>query len=491
MSTSETSNQNEAIKYHTALNPLQANNDTLQAQAPAAPARPGARPAAVRAGAQEEKTPELPVDGLPSPVREYIGAVCDVYHTPREFVTAAVLATAATAVGKRIRVVVGPYSNRLVLWFVLVARSGSNKSYPMKMVTAPLRAIDKRLYEEYLQRVKKHYATPKSRRPDFEPRCRGIVVDDCTDERRNEILFLNSEHAWDSDETVLEQDMNRGAIGIYPELKGMFDSMGQYTGSAQASISRLLRMFDSEDIKVDRKGSCSMLIHEPVYNILGDLQTGMLQATFGSEQFGQSGLNQRFLFCVADDIEYPDFSTERLGAQYAEGWRDMVERLYSGVAYSPAGAPLRLFNAQDDRVVLSADAMRLYEGYYNRLQRMKARSGNYGSSVYAKLQIQVVRLAGTVHALEVAQEAGMRIDPGTLHARTMEYAVRCMDYFEAMAFRVYDELQARPTGDKEPKLQRVRRALEQDPTLSVREIAALTGIPKSSVQDYIKILTQN
>lgn len=433
----------------------------------------------------------LPIDGLPFSVREYITELCKVYHTPREFVTAAVLATAATAVGKRIRVEVGPYSNRPVLWFVLVARSGSNKSYPMKVVTTPLRDIDKRLYEEYLQRLKKYYATPRGQRPDFEPRCRGIVVDDCTDERRNEILFLNSEQALDSDETVRPHDMNRGAIGIYPELKGMFDSMGQYTGSAQASISRLLRMFDSEDIKVDRRGSSPMLIHEPVYNILGDLQTGMLQATFGSGHFMESGLNQRFLFCVADEIEYPDFCTERLKGRYTEGWHAIVERLYNGVAYSPKGESLHLFNGQDDRVILSSEAMQAYEQYYNRLQRMKARSDDYGASVYAKLQIQVLRLAGTVHALEVAHDAGMRIDPGIMHAGTMHYAIRCMDYFEAMAFRVYDELKL-PAGEaRHSKLERVRHILEFNPALSMRDISRLTGIPKSSVCRYIKELTQN
>lgn len=55
--------------------------------------------------------PELPIDGLPASVREYIETVCDIYHCPREFVTTAVLATAATAVGKKIKVNEGKYMN--------------------------------------------------------------------------------------------------------------------------------------------------------------------------------------------------------------------------------------------------------------------------------------------------------------------------------------------------------------------------------------------
>ena len=82
---------------------------------------------------------ELPIDGLPASIQRYIEAVCEVYHCPQEFVTTAVLTTASTAVGKKIHISEGKYKNMLVLWFILVARSGSNKSYPIKLVTQPLR----------------------------------------------------------------------------------------------------------------------------------------------------------------------------------------------------------------------------------------------------------------------------------------------------------------------------------------------------------------
>ena len=45
---------------------------------------------------------ELPIDGLPPSIQQYIEAVYNVYHCPREFITVAVLATVATAVGKKI-----------------------------------------------------------------------------------------------------------------------------------------------------------------------------------------------------------------------------------------------------------------------------------------------------------------------------------------------------------------------------------------------------
>ena len=100
------------------------------------------------------KTVELPIDGLPPSIQRYIEAVYDVYHCPKEFITTAVLATAATAVGKKIRIVDDKYENNLVLWFVSVARSGSNKTYPMRIVTRPLYKLDRKLYDEYREEMK-------------------------------------------------------------------------------------------------------------------------------------------------------------------------------------------------------------------------------------------------------------------------------------------------------------------------------------------------
>lgn len=88
-----------------------------------------------------KQRPELPIYGLPVSIQNYINAVCNIYHCPRAFVTTAVLATASTAIGKKVVVNEGIYKNLLVLWFVSVARSGSNKSYPMKLVTQPLRVL--------------------------------------------------------------------------------------------------------------------------------------------------------------------------------------------------------------------------------------------------------------------------------------------------------------------------------------------------------------
>ena len=386
--------------------------------------------------------PELPIDGLPASVIRYIEKVCEIYHCPRAFVTCSVLATAATATGKKIKINEGKYKNSLVLWFVFVARSGSNKSYPIKLISAPLRKIDAELYAAYQKEYAEYCSVPPKERDGNEPRCKAIVLDDCTDERRSEILYLNNQK---DDRLTEAYSDKRGAIGIYPELKGMFDSKNQYQNGGTAGISKLLRLFDCEDIKVDRRSGFTMLIKDPFCNIIGDLQTGLLRATFGSELYMTNGLNQRFLFCIAEDIEYPERSHDTLPYAIAKEWEDTVTLLYRGIYQSGDDVPATLFRCTDGIVTLSEGADKVYNAYYNTLQSKKRLSDNdYIASIYSKLQIHVLRFAGIVHALEVAEEKGQRADYSVLHESTMEYAVRCMDYFEQMALTVYAKLTEAP-----------------------------------------------
>jgi len=391
--------------------------------------------------------PELPIDGLPASVIRYIEKVCEIYHCPRAFVTCSVLATAATATGKKIKINEGKYKNSLVLWFVFVARSGSNKSYPIKLISAPLRKIDAELYAAYQKEYAEYCSVPPKERDGNEPRCKAIVLDDCTDERRSEILYLNNQK---DDRLTEAYSDKRGAIGIYPELKGMFDSKNQYQNGGTAGISKLLRLFDCEDIKVDRRSGFTMLIKDPFCNIIGDLQTGLLRATFGSELYMTNGLNQRFLFCIAEDIEYPERSHDTLPYAIAKEWEDTVTLLYRGIYRSGDDVPATLFRCTDGIVTLSEGADKVYNAYYNTLQSKKRLSDNdYIASIYSKLQIHVLRFAGIVHALEVAEEKGQRADYSVLHESTMEYAVRCMDYFEQMALTVYAKLTEAP--DTKPR----------------------------------------
>lgn len=63
----------------------------------------------------------------------------------------------------------------------------------MKLVAEPLRKIDAELYATYKEEHDEWKSIPNKDRNGDEPKCPSIVLDDCTDERRSEILFMNND----------------------------------------------------------------------------------------------------------------------------------------------------------------------------------------------------------------------------------------------------------------------------------------------------------
>ncbi len=159
---------------------------------------------------------ELPIDGLPLFVQEYINEIVRVYHCPREFPTVAVFSVIASAIGKRVKVTDHKYTNPLMLWFVNVAISGSNKTQPVKEVLRPLREINRENYEAY-EREYELWKADKDRDENNPPSFNQLLVGDCTEEARIKIL----------------QNSSHGVLGHYPEVKV---SLMTWTATTKAAL---------------------------------------------------------------------------------------------------------------------------------------------------------------------------------------------------------------------------------------------------------------
>jgi hypothetical protein B2_09768 len=357
---------------------------------------------------------ELPIDGLPQLVQQYINEIVRVYHCPIEFPTVAVFSVIATAIGKRVKITDRKYTNPLMLWFVNVAISGSNKTQPVKEVLRPLREINRENYETY-EREYELWKADKERDENNPPSFNQLLVGDCTEEARIKIL----------------QNSSHGVLGHYPEVKGFFDDMDRYNKGG--FVDKLLRMFDGDDVFVNRKGEYKPIVISDVFmNILGDIQPGLLGATFGSSQFMENGLNQRFLFTMPNIVEFPDREIEAMDAGIVADWCSVVKQIYK--------MDLRDWGL----ISLSPECDTLYTEYFNLLQRKKEKVRNYNGdgyllSVYSKLQIQAQRLAGIVHLMWLINSP-QSYNYRQVSAEDMEYTIRCMNYFEQTAVTVYERI---------------------------------------------------
>lgn len=101
----------------------------------------------------------------------------------------------------------------------------------------------------------------------------------------------------------------------------------------------------------------------------------------------------------------------------------------------------------------------------------------------------MLRYAGIVHALEVAEEKGQRSDYYSLHESTMAYAIRSMEYFERMALLVYHKLVDPPeikTISNLTNAEFIPEFFRRYPKVSQNAFAQLTGVSPAYISKVMK-----
>lgn len=357
----------------------------------------------------------LPIDGLSPEAQAIIQGYADGYQCNRDFITASIFTAVSTVVGKRICSDDGWYKNYFPFFICLVAPSGSNKTTPMREVLRPLTNRNAANYEAFREAMKKYDAEVKAGNENADkPVYRQLIISDSTPESRIKALSENP-----------------NVLLVSDEIATMLYNMNRYNKSGE--VPQLISIWSVDDIIINRKSETALLIKEPCLSIIGGTQPDVLADTFGSDYFMSSGFNQRWLFVYPDDIPPAMYSESKVSKEVSDAWSEYINGLLD---FDFAASDLSTLYYLDE-------TKRIYIDYYNKLQLKKSGACGYMASVYAKLQIMVERWAGITHLL--GNEPGMsRILP-----EEMEYSVRCMDYFERCAEKVYMKL---TEGKRQPEV---------------------------------------
>lgn len=347
----------------------------------------------------------LPLDGLCTNVQKIIKSFSDSYQCSTDIVLTGAFQVVGAAVGKKLIVSSKDYENYLCLWIANVANSGSNKSAPIKALIKPLQMLDSENYKIYLSELQEWKKAEAENKNVPRPKFIQKIICDCTPEARNQVLA----------------DCKDGVILYRDEIKGFLDDIGRYNKSGE--VSGLLSIFDADNFYINRKSDIPALIEKPFMSILGSIQPDVLRETFGSSTLMGNGFNQRWLFCYPEETPPPMYRNSRVPKNITEAWEKFILSLASCN-----------FNHVGGRLTLNDEATQVYINYYDNLQTKKAGSDSYISAVYSKLQIHVLRWAGITHLL--SDNPQMSHILGT----EMDYSVRCMEYFEDCAMKVYDIL---------------------------------------------------
>ena len=395
----------------------------------------------------------LPVDGLSPNATEMLRKVASSLQCPVDIALSAMFATVGVAMGKRVIIDDGKYRNYPCLWVCVVAPSGSNKSTPIRFFLQPLKDRDSYNYGVYREELRayRQAGDDKGDKPVF----KQYVISDSTPEARNQVLSVNP----------------NGILLYRDELKGMIDDFCRYAKSGE--LSQMLSMFDSDTIVVNRKSDEPLLIKDPFMSIIGSIQPSVLVDTFGNDNMMNNGFNQRWLFCYPESGMPEMYNDVSIPQSVISDWKDFI---YNLIMYD--------FSVMGGKIYIRGEAKRVYIDYYNSLQIKKVSADDYLSSVYSKLQIHVIRWAGVAHILGNSPTS-IDITP-----EEMEYSVRCMDYFERCALKVYRMLLEGRGNRHEVKSmgkeEMIANVYHCTSPVSQRAVADALGITKQYVSKCLK-----
>ncbi|MBK8270387.1 MAG: DUF3987 domain-containing protein [Planctomycetes bacterium] len=243
----------------------------------------------------------FPLDCLPRPVAEFAADQAAAMSIKPEMLVGPCLATAAAAIGMtraaRLR---SSWIEFLVLWCLLVVRSGSLKTPAIKNAIAPLVDAQKRIatlqaedfeaydvaklkYERALQewkRGKDNRGEPPTK--PLPPEIVRHVINDCTIESLTYFLPTSPK-----------------LLAYIDEGAGFFKAQNQYKAGGKGSDTEAWLAFYNGGLWINdraKNGGKPIIIDNAGVSIIAGIQPGIYQAIMRG-QHTESGMKSRFLVC--------------------------------------------------------------------------------------------------------------------------------------------------------------------------------------------------
>ena len=351
-----------------------------------------------------------PIYGLPSTMQRMIREVSDKRQAAIDFALGPALGAASIAIGSRITLNAYGYSNRLNLWIMMIGRSTANKTAPMKDIYAPLYKINNRLFDEYSAKVEAVKAERATGNDKPLPKTSQILIEDSTPEARNQAL----------------EDNPHGLLNSREELTATIGDIGRYGSSGE--LSALLSLRDCTPFTTNRKGEGLKVIKAPFYSWVSGIQPGMLKPTFDNPKFLSMGFLNRFLAFYPTEMpkrtarKSPEAVT--IDLVIAEAWDKLICDTYNNVATSV--------------ITASGSAIEVYCRFVeNSIRADEASATDYEASIWGKLRIYVLQLAGIACVMNAIEQGKQ---PAVVTAEQMSWAVDMAYYSQASQLRMLTDI---------------------------------------------------
>lgn len=357
----------------------------------------------------EEKTPLLPINGLPKYLQDFIDEYVDVYNVPRDYITASVLFSTALAIGNKLELK-GKYDNIPLLWLVIVGNVSSGKTEPLKTCLSYFVKRDNEKFKEY--QIQKSLFDAEIKKPKKErddsftpPTYFQYLLNDYTPEALYNVHTTN----------------DRGLCIYRDELKGWLDDFGRYNKSGEQST--MLSTFYRQPMQINRASKEPIFIHKPCIYVSGGIQPDIL-SDLAKDNRAENGFLSRFIFAYPDLADKQPYSNKKLNADSLMKYHKYLNVLTT----IPEIVDLKLSN----------EAELIYANWYNdNAEKTNNEPTGYLKGVYGKLDVISLRLAIVVHGMYLVCEQNTSTE---ISATTMQTAIELIEYFRATALKVYHKI---------------------------------------------------
>ena len=319
---------------------------------------------------------------------------------------------------------------------MLVGRPGLGKTPPLGFIYKPINEYDDRLHEKYNEEYDEYeramsagkHGTDGEERLLKKPNFITTVIYDSTPE-----AMMN-----------IHQHNQRGITLVVDEILALFNSVKRYN-SKNNLIEDLLTAYSGQPLKIIRKSeSRPVLIKNPCINVIGSVQTNMLQEVFRTE-FLANGLLDRFLFVYPKNRKISGWRREEINTlrpDIMNQWRTIINRVFSipcilddkGTTVNP-----RILTMSDDAEEC------FYEWYNGIIDAVNAIEDDADvESRKMKLNGHVARLSLLFQVMKWATDSG---DMQYVEQDSVESAIRMIDYYEETYRRIQETIVTNSIGE--------------------------------------------
>ena len=280
----------------------------------------------------------FPLAALPYPVQQIIREGAVSVNAPPDFIAIPTLVAMASAIGNSRCLRIKPnWTERAVLWGVVVGRPGSGKTPAAKIALAPIRERQRRLRDRYLadhelfeeqqgeweqelegwKRRMAAYSQSRGMAPGKppvkpkEPEERQVYTTNTTLEALNQLLYR----------------MPRGILLYQDEIAGLVSGMNAYRGGKGGDLQAWLELWNSGDIILNRRSEKTALqIQSPFVCVSGSTQPDVVPDLL-EDRDKSDGFIDRFLFCWPDPLPRR-YCQDGIAGQTIAEYQQLLNRLF-------------------------------------------------------------------------------------------------------------------------------------------------------------------